>query len=1314
MNRTKRIITYLLIFIAVIIVLIAIGLFIIRTFHLDSKFVQGQIESILSAKLNRAVVINGDVNISYGLIPSLTISEAKMLNPKGWGHDPFISISKVEIQIELIPLLNKKIRIREVDLYGADINLESKKDGINNWDFDLDDEDKDEDKDNNSTDRILRSFSINNVKAQDVTLSYIDGNKKNSHLIKVTSLKGTARQDYPVTVELSGNYLKKPYSIQATSGTLYELIKSFKKFPINTTGTYLEADFDISGIVSIPEDFEGTDLSVNIQGKKLTELEDLLQENLPELKSYSISSDVLITEKSFELDNLELIYNETNAKGELNADFSDKKPNIYGCLDISNLDLTPFSEISQDTPDKDKDTSVKNKDHDLTPYFDFLNQIDADLELSIDQIINLPVDLTNITIKPQVRNGKLTTPFDFELEGVRIKGDIKFDTDKGMPRVQLETHSQKPDLTQLTSQTEKNKIKVKVESADLEFSALGKNITSFVESAKAYLEIKNVLLFRKQYTKTYSKDPIKIVVAKLSLEPGNKLVGSVQGNLLGHPTSINIISCKLTSLFSGNICPIKMTANTAGSRVTVSGDIIKQEEHIDSNLDIRLLINNISDFEDSVPSLSKANMPLMASANLLDTANKFSLRDINITLGRSNLKGEFSRELRNNDTIDTLILDSDLIDIPQLRTLLHSDGEDRNEDIERVIDFDLPVFPSNLPGIDSYIEIDLKRVILGKTEFQNMLLVSHINKGVMKDSEFSTQTGDTKFKGDVSIDISGAIPKAELHLYTSNVDVGEILESLGINEDIGFVSKELDIKIKLVGRTLKEIFYNSSFNAQVEDGIWTLRDLEDKENIEIDIEKGVLNTNPNKPISINVEGSYKDTPLNINATVKNLLSSLVSTSVKSPVTLNAEFSGTTINIDGLISYPLNQRNTDLSVSVSGENLQSLNNALDSTLPQIGPYELTGELKTTSKSLNFNNIKLRVGGSQVKGNINLVNLDHIPGLDVELYSDTIEIRDFIKSNEKEEKKEKEESFIDKINPISKPDAEDEKDTGIVFAPIIDALKLRTMDASIKMKINKLLINNKPIGDVGLNGTLHNGRLNINHFRINTPGGQINSSIRAQIIQDTIKVDFVSIVRDFDYSYLVESTKDDTDKKGIINLRLDLNTYGENIYEFDNHINGYARFNIIPKSFGTNIVDIWATNIIFSIMPNILRKSESKLNCIVGILDAKNGRITPKKMYIDTTNVRIRATGYLDFGSDRVNLVFKPLPKRPQHLFSLGIPITVTGTFENYRISTNVFKLSWFAVRIYYFTIDYLRRWLKKVPSDGSDICGKMDFETPTAR
>jgi hypothetical protein len=1310
MSRTKRIITYLLIFIAVIIVLIAIGFFIIRTLHLDSKFVQGQIESILSAELNRAVVIDGDVNISYGFITSLTINEAEMLNPKGWGHDPFISISKVEIQIELRPLLYKKIRIREVDLYGADINLESRGNGIDNWDFNLDDEDEDEDKDNDDggAARILRSISINSVKAEDITLSYIDGKRKKSHLIKVTSLKGSAQQDNPATAKLSGNYLERPYSIQVTSGNLYELLKSFKKFPINAVGTYLDADFDISGIVSIPKDFEGTDLSVNIQGKKLAELEDLLQENLPEFKYYSINSDVLITEKSFKLDNLDLTYNETSAKGELNADFSDKKPNIYGRLDISNLDLTPFSEMSQDTPDKDKDTSVKNKDHDLTPYFDFLNQIDADLELSIDKIINLPFTLANITANPQVRNGELATPFDFELEGVRMKGDSKFDTDNGMPRVQLKTHSQNPDLTQLTSQTEENKIKIRVESADLQISAQGKNITSFVDSAKAYLEIKKVFLFRKQYTKTYTKEPVEIYVAKLSLEPSNNIVASVHGHLLDHPTSINISSCNLRSLLSGNKCPIKMTANTAVSRLTISGDIIKQEEHIDSNLDVSLLINNISDFGDSVPSLSNANMPLMASANLLDTAKKFSLRDIIITLGRSNLKGEFSIEQRNNDTIDTLILDSDIIDFPQLMTVLQLDGEDRNGDKEPIRVFDIPVVPSNLPDINSYIEIDLKRVILGKTEFQNILLVSNINKGVVEDSNFSTKIGDTEFKGDVSIDVSGDTPKAELNIYPSNFNLGDILESIGVNEKIGFESKYLDIKIQLVGRTLKEIFKNSSFNLEVEQGVLTLLELENKKNIVIDIEKGVLNTKPNKPISINVEGSYKDTPLNINATVKNLLSSLVSTSVKSPVTLNAEFSGTTINIDGLISYPLNQRNTDLSVSVSGENLQSLNNALDSTIPQIGPYELTGELKTTSKSLNFNNIKLRVGDSQVKGNVNLVNLDHIPGLDVELYSDVIEIRDFIKSNEKEEKKEKEESFIDKINPTSKPDAEDEEDTGIVFAPIIDALKLRIMDANIKMKINKLLINNKLIGDVGLNGTLHNGSLNINHFRINTPGGQINSLIQAQIIQDTIKVDLVSIIRDFDYTYLIESTEENTEKEGLVNLRLDINTYGKNHYEFGDHMNGYSKFTIISESVDTKLIDIWSTDILFSILPSLIRESESKMNCIVGGWDVKNGFVTPNKLYIDTTNTRIRAKGYLDLRSERVNLVFRPLPKRPQ-FFSLGIPMTVTGTFDDYQISTNVFQLYWFAVRIYHFTINYLLQGLrgKQVPIDGSDICIYMD-------
>ena len=68
----------------------------------------------------------------------------------------------------------------------------------------------------------------------------------------------------------------------------------------------------------------------------------------------------------------------------------------------------------------------------------------------------------------------------------------------------------------------------------------------------------------------------------------------------------------------------------------------------------------------------------------------------------------------------------------------------------------------------------------------------------------------------------------------------------------------------------------------------TLLELENKENIVIDIEKGALNTKPNKPISINVEGSYKDTPLNINATVKNVSKLLITNKLSGMPVIDAK------------------------------------------------------------------------------------------------------------------------------------------------------------------------------------------------------------------------------------------------------------------------------------------------------------------------------------------------------------------------------------------------------------------------------------------
>jgi len=69
----------------------------------------------------------------------------------------------------------------------------------------------------------------------------------------------------------------------------------------------------------------------------------------------------------------------------------------------------------------------------------------------------------------------------------------------------------------------------------------------------------------------------------------------------------------------------------------------------------------------------------------------------------------------------------------------------------------------------------------------------------------------------------------------------------------------------------------------------------------------------------------------------------------------------------------------------------------------------------------------------------------------------------------------------------------------------------------------------------------------------------------------------------------------------------------------------------------------------------------------------------------------------------------VPKRAQ-LFSLGVPISVVGTFENHHIIINPFNLGWYIVRLTYAGYDYLAEKITKkhTPEDGSDICSREIF------
>lgn len=80
------------------------------------------------------LVVEGD--ISWRFFPSLGLSlgQTELRNPSGFKHENLLKINAIDVDVSVMPLLDNELYIGNILLDGAEIYLETKKDGTSNLD----------------------------------------------------------------------------------------------------------------------------------------------------------------------------------------------------------------------------------------------------------------------------------------------------------------------------------------------------------------------------------------------------------------------------------------------------------------------------------------------------------------------------------------------------------------------------------------------------------------------------------------------------------------------------------------------------------------------------------------------------------------------------------------------------------------------------------------------------------------------------------------------------------------------------------------------------------------------------------------------------------------------------------------------------------------------------------------------------------------------------------------------------------------------------------------------------------------------------
>jgi uncharacterized protein involved in outer membrane biogenesis len=283
---------------AALTLLILVIVAVVILLSLDLSTYRGPLQRALGSAFGRTVHLKGEMSFAPSLYPTVVLEDVSIANP-AWASRPnFADAERVEAQFALWPLLRGNPQILSLVVVGLDVLFEIGPEGTDNWTF--------------GTEETTVPPVIESLSCQQCTLAYgVDA--KHEERLSVSALAGVLAAQEPVQMLLSAKYRGVTFNLSLLGGTLPELMRMDRPWPIeaklHVAGAALDAQGAISG--------QDVKLRFGLNGDRLEELVALAKLDVPAVGPYALAGDLVATRDDYRLMNLSGHVGERNASDRL-------------------------------------------------------------------------------------------------------------------------------------------------------------------------------------------------------------------------------------------------------------------------------------------------------------------------------------------------------------------------------------------------------------------------------------------------------------------------------------------------------------------------------------------------------------------------------------------------------------------------------------------------------------------------------------------------------------------------------------------------------------------------------------------------------------------------------------------------------------------------------------------------------------------------------------------------------------------------------------------------------------------------------------
>lgn len=381
-----------------------------------------QLVTLVARQTGRSFAIDGPIQFAPSLVPTV-VAEGVRFGNAAWGQSRELAVVKrVEAQVALRPLLDRRIEVRRIVLSEAGLALEMNKEGLGNW--------------------VIRPkagavppalskarFAVDALHIERSTLSLRSQRTGAARQIGIEALDAQSPSpDQPIAVEMKLAYRDLPIALKGTLGS-WDRLWANQAWPVALSGQIKEVPLAVQGEIGHPLQARGLKLKARLEAKSLAELGALAGQKLPAVAPALVVTTVSEARRGYALTGLAAKAGRSDLAGNLQLDVAGKRPTLRGELTAGHIDLTEF------LPPPRKGARVFS----TAPLpWDALRGIDAQGTLRAGRVKTHKSALTGVETRFALSGGKLKLdPLQAGAAGGRITGTVTVNATGARPTVDL-------------------------------------------------------------------------------------------------------------------------------------------------------------------------------------------------------------------------------------------------------------------------------------------------------------------------------------------------------------------------------------------------------------------------------------------------------------------------------------------------------------------------------------------------------------------------------------------------------------------------------------------------------------------------------------------------------------------------------------------------------------------------------------------------------------------------------------------------------------------------------------------------------------